>query len=518
MSGLFRFSTAWRANFDGQGVAPGAPMAETESATRAISGEGSATMTAFWARAAFAAVGVLALQACTIPHSQYPPSADYHTPAALQPAAPQYPVRQDQPPPIRSADPHDPVASPTPPVDAAPLPPAGASAPPSADFGPRPTYAVYMTAGPLPLWPAARHVRARAHERAARGRREAHAAPTVRVRKGETLRQLARRYGTTPRALAKANRIHHPTDLAVGEVLRVPGVSLDDQTPRERRAERAEAAREARSPKTYRARPGDTIYAIGRRFKVSPMQIEALNGFTQKTHLKTGQVVRLPGAPGEEIAVRETREPAPRPEAAPREPLALGASRRADTLGATEPDHPIPYAELQGGRLVGPSAPIAPPERPIVPPVAQPPPVAAAPTSDVLSAGRGRFIWPVRGSVLAGFGPKPGGQRSDGLDIGAPDGAPVVAAATGEVVYSGSLPQLGNLVLIKHDDGWITAYAHLSKTEVRIKDHVTQGQEVGQAGRSGNAAQSEVYFEIRYAPTPRDKAKPVDPALLLAAQ
>ena len=153
----------------------------------------------------------------------------------------------------------------------------------------------------------------------------------------------------------------------------------------------------------------------------------------------------------------------------------------------------------------------------MVPQAAQPVPVGP-PDASVLLAGRGKFIWPLRGSVLSGFGPKEGGQRSDGLDISAPDGTPVVAAATGDVVYAGALPELGNLVLIKHEDGWITAYAHLSKTEVRIKDHVTQGQEVGQAGRSGSAAQSEVYFEIRYAPTPRDKARPVDPALLLASQ
>jgi murein DD-endopeptidase MepM/ murein hydrolase activator NlpD len=94
----------------------------------------------------------------------------------------------------------------------------------------------------------------------------------------------------------------------------------------------------------------------------------------------------------------------------------------------------------------------------------------------------------------------------------------VRAAAAGDVVYAGNLvPGFGNLVLIKHEDGWITAYAHLSRTEVKIKDHVSQGDEIGQAGESGGATQSEVYFEIRYAPTPRDKAKPVDPALLLSS-
>ena len=87
------------------------------------------------------------------------------------------------------------------------------------------------------------------------------------------------------------------------------------------------------------------------------------------------------------------------------------------------------------------------------------------------------------------------------------------------MVYAGDLvPGLGNLVLIKHEDGWITAYAHLSRTEVKIKDHVAQGAEIGLAGQTGGAAQPEVYFEIRYAPTPRDKAKPVDPTLLLTSQ
>jgi murein DD-endopeptidase MepM/ murein hydrolase activator NlpD len=104
------------------------------------------------------------------------------------------------------------------------------------------------------------------------------------------------------------------------------------------------------------------------------------------------------------------------------------------------------------------------------------------------------------------------------LDISAALGAPVHAAAAGDVVYAGALPDLGNLVLIKHEDGWIIAYAHLARTEVKIRDHVSQGDEVGLAGQSGSAAQPEVYFEIRYAPTPRDKARPVDPALLLSSQ
>jgi len=72
-------------------------------------------------------------------------------------------------------------------------------------------------------------------------------------------------------------------------------------------------------------------------------------------------------------------------------------------------------------------------------------------------------------------------------------------------------------VLLKHEDGWVTAYAHLSKIGVKMRDKVVQGQEVGLAGQTGLVDRPQVHFEIRYAENPRDKAKPVDPALLLPA-
>jgi murein DD-endopeptidase MepM/ murein hydrolase activator NlpD len=118
--------------------------------------------------------------------------------------------------------------------------------------------------------------------------------------------------------------------------------------------------------------------------------------------------------------------------------------------------------------------------------------------------------------VLLGFGPEAGGQRNDGLDIAAPDGTPVQAAASGDVVYAGNLvPGFGNLVLIKHEDGWITAYAHLSTTEVKIREHVSQGSQIGTVGSSGGVDQPQLHFEVRYAPSPRERARPIDPALVL---
>ncbi len=131
------------------------------------------------------------------------------------------------------------------------------------------------------------------------------------------------------------------------------------------------------------------------------------------------------------------------------------------------------------------------------------------------AAGRGIFQWPVRGELINTFGQK-GAVRSDGIDIGATQGDSVRSAADGEVVYAGNAVQgFGNLVLIKHPGGWVTAYAHLASIEVKMRQSVTQGQEIGLVGQSGGVDRPQLHFEIRYAPTPSDKARPIDPMLVL---
>jgi murein DD-endopeptidase MepM/ murein hydrolase activator NlpD len=92
----------------------------------------------------------------------------------------------------------------------------------------------------------------------------------------------------------------------------------------------------------------------------------------------------------------------------------------------------------------------------------------------------------------------------------------VRAAAAGEVVYAGDqVPGFGNLVLVKHADGWVTAYAHLDRTSVQMRQAVMQGQEIGEVGSSGGVSEPQLHFEVRYAPSPTDKARPVDPMLVL---
>jgi murein DD-endopeptidase MepM/ murein hydrolase activator NlpD len=136
--------------------------------------------------------------------------------------------------------------------------------------------------------------------------------------------------------------------------------------------------------------------------------------------------------------------------------------------------------------------------------------------SQVSQLGRGRFIWPLRGEIISVFGPKAVGQRNDGVNISAGIGDAVRAAAAGDVVYAGDqVPGFGNLVLIKHADGWVTAYGHLSRVDVKMQQKVTQGQQIGQAGDSGGVSQPQLHFEVRYAPTPLERARPIDPTLVL---
>jgi murein DD-endopeptidase MepM/ murein hydrolase activator NlpD len=137
-------------------------------------------------------------------------------------------------------------------------------------------------------------------------------------------------------------------------------------------------------------------------------------------------------------------------------------------------------------------------------------------TTALASLGQGKFIWPVRGDVLSKFGSTGVGRRNDGVDIGAAAGTEVRATSVGEVVYAGDqVPGFGNLVLIKHAGGWVSAYAHLASVSVHMRDTVYQGQQIGAVGTTGGVTQPQLHFEIRYASSPADKAKPIDPLLVL---
>ncbi|MBV8799415.1 MAG: M23 family metallopeptidase [Alphaproteobacteria bacterium] len=163
--------------------------------------------------------------------------------------------------------------------------------------------------------------------------------------------------------------------------------------------------------------------------------------------------------------------------------------------------------------------PAAPP-RPTVRTTVSVPKVVPRPAPRELNADRissdsppvenAEFEWPVEGKVIIPFGKDATGARNDGINIAAESGTPIHAAAAGTVIYAGdALKGYGNLVLIRHGNGFVTAYAHAQNTMVSRGDRVARGDVIGYAGKTGGVAVPQVHFEIRHG------VKPIDPEPLL---
>jgi murein DD-endopeptidase MepM/ murein hydrolase activator NlpD len=115
------------------------------------------------------------------------------------------------------------------------------------------------------------------------------------------------------------------------------------------------------------------------------------------------------------------------------------------------------------------------------------------------------FRWPARGRVIAGFGSKPNGAQNDGINLAVPEGTPIKAADDGVVAYAGNeLKGYGNLVLIRHSNGYVSAYAHASELLVKRGDTIRRGQVIAHAGQTGNVTSPQLHFEIRKGSTPVD--------------
>jgi murein DD-endopeptidase MepM/ murein hydrolase activator NlpD len=115
------------------------------------------------------------------------------------------------------------------------------------------------------------------------------------------------------------------------------------------------------------------------------------------------------------------------------------------------------------------------------------------------------FRWPVRGRIIAGFGPKPNGQQNDGIDVAVPENTPIKAAEDGVVAYAGNeLKGYGNLVLVRHPNGYVTAYAHAKELMVKRGDQIKRGDVIAKSGQSGNVDAPQLHFEVRKGSAPVD--------------
>jgi len=339
------------------------------------------------------------------------------------------------------------------------------------------------------------------------------------VQRGDTAYTLARRYNVPLRDLIEANRLVPPYKLEVGQRLILP------------------------ASRQYVVQRGDSLTSVSRMFSVELTELSRLNGISPPYAIQAGQTLRLPGAgEGRPIDLATT---APASDAVPVSgdavPPGTAAPSPKVTRGAVQvselPPPPSAVAAPRSSAEAPPSsgtvasdAPktLRPPSaRPVqadaAPPVetvpAPPPQEVAAPRDEAAPPPRGatRFLWPVKGRVISSFGTKPDGMNNDGINIAAPKGAPVVAADNGVVAYAGNeLRGFGNLLLIKHDGGWITAYAHLDRMDVERGVRVKRGERIGTVGQTGSVNAPQLHFELRKGSAvvdPRDQMEQPEPRL-----
>ncbi|MCW5697772.1 MAG: M23 family metallopeptidase, partial [Bauldia sp.] len=161
-------------------------------------------------------------------------------------------------------------------------------------------------------------------------------------------------------------------------------------------------------------------------------------------------------------------------------PVQVAAAENAATPAAS--DAAPAAAETQAVAALEPSAPA----------------ITDSPSADGTS-----FRWPVRGRIIADFGTRASGERNDGINLSVPEGTSIRASEAGRVIYAGNeLPSYGNLVLIEHADGWVTAYAHASEILVSRGQTVQRGQAIALAGSTGGVNSPQLHFELRRGSTP----------------
>jgi len=312
----------------------------------------------------------------------------------------------------------------------------------------------------------------------------------ITVAPGDTLEIISRRHGVPVAAIMEANGITNPATVHPGEHLVIPRhrgpvaqvppaqTHVAANTPTVPPSAPVGPPRTALAPSAgvHVVAPGETLHSIARLYGKSVLLIAKANNIRSDTMLKVGDRIAIPDVHG-------------KPAAAPAAPAQRAEARPAAPSGAAVAAAESPHS----ARLAAPVAPA----------VQETSVKTAEPAGQMPS-----FRWPVRGRVIAGFGPKPNGLQNDGINLAVPEGTPVKAAEDGVVAYAGNeLKGYGNLVLVRHSNGFVTAYAHASELLVKRGDQVKRGQVIARSGQSGTVTSPQLHFEIRKGATPVDPAQ-----------
>lgn len=283
---------------------------------------------------------------------------------------------------------------------------------------------------------------------------------SVTVASGDTLSQIAADHDAKTSELAAANGLSRPYQIYSGQKIVVPAKGSRVAPARQQRATYARPVPRSTLSRNVSARPnaaggstyvvqrGDTLYGVARTHNLRPSDIAAANGLSNTSQLYVGQRLKMPGT----------------------------ASSSATQVASG----PVPTPRSK-------------------PALSSPPPSS------------GVFLWPAEGKVLSKFGAKGNGLHNDGVNIAVPEGSPVRVAQNGVVAYVGNeLKGYGNLLLVRHDNGWVSAYAHNKELLVKRGQTVRKGDLIARAGQTGSVTTPQVHFELRKG------AKPVDPLKVFA--
>jgi murein DD-endopeptidase MepM/ murein hydrolase activator NlpD len=291
----------------------------------------------------------------------------------------------------------------------------------------------------------------------------------VTVGYGETVESIARKHGVPVTALMQTNGIREPGQIRPGQRLVIPRyVSTSPKSAP------TYAAQPKAGGSVHVVKAGDTLMSISRGTGVTVAALAKTNHIDSSKKLSVGDRLTIPQG-GHQVAAAQ-------PSAAPKvAEIRTAPAEKKIKVASAAPAQTVHVAkeEPQTTETV----------------------VKAAEPSGAMPS----FRWPARGRVIAGFGSKPNGTQNDGINLAVPEGTPIKAADDGVVAYAGNeLKGYGNLVLIRHSNGYVSAYAHARELLVKRGDTIKRGQVIAHAGQTGNVTSPQLHFEIRKGSTPVD--------------
>ena len=333
---------------------------------------------------------------------------------------------------------------------------------------------------------------------------------TVTVGASDTVKSLSNRYGVPEAAIRAANGLNGAAQPVAGTAVLIPVYNASATAPPAASAAVAAVAKPvAAAPVVQQTAAAAKVPVGSTRMKLvqgaqpAAAQVAAAVPATTPTKVTAPKVAEVKPAPvkvpEQKVAAKPApaqvavAAPVPAPVAAPAKAVPVKPVATAKAEPAAEPvKAPAQVAAVK------PAAPAAAPAATVVD--------ATETTASIAAAAKPstEFRWPAKCRISSGFGGK-GGTSNDGINISLPEGTPVKAAEGGTVAYAGNeLKGYGNLVLIRHPDGWVSAYAHNGELKVKRGDTVSRGQTIATSGASGNVSSPQLHFELRKGSTPVD--------------